>query len=55
MDNPHGKIIVETEYSMIYDEEFILLCTYAKFYTQQFGIYCKLYIAVGLWQDITVL
>jgi len=24
MDTPHGKIIVETEYIMLYDEEFIL-------------------------------
>ena len=25
MDTPHGKIVEETEYSMLYDEEFILL------------------------------
>jgi len=25
MDTPHGKIIEETEYRMLYDEEFILL------------------------------
>ena len=25
MDTPHGKITEETEYSMLYDEEFILL------------------------------
>ena len=25
MDRPHGKIIEETDYSMQYDEEFVLL------------------------------
>jgi hypothetical protein len=25
MDTPHGKIIEETEYRILYDEEFILL------------------------------
>jgi hypothetical protein len=25
MDTPHGKIIEETEYNMLYDEEFILV------------------------------
>ena len=24
MDTPHGKIIKETEYSMVYDEDFIV-------------------------------
>ena len=28
MDTPHGKITEETEYSMLYDEEFILLSDY---------------------------
>jgi hypothetical protein len=25
MDTPHGKIIEETEYNMLYDEEFLLV------------------------------
>jgi len=44
MDTPHGKIIEETKYSMLYDEEFILLSESRQYF-------CTFSIIVAIWDN----
>ena len=46
MDTPHGNITEETEYSMLYDEEFILLSD-SKLIKDSF--FCIFSVTVAIW------
>ena len=48
MENPHTKIIEETEYNILYDEEFILLSDSTL---NKDSLICTFSIIVAIWDN----
>jgi len=48
METPHTKIIEETEYSILYDEEFILLSDSTLI---KDSLICTLSVIVAIWDN----
>ena len=48
MDMPHGKVIEETDYSMLYDEEFVFLSDSGLI---KDNVFCLFSAIVAIWDN----